>query len=673
MGDRYGAMTYPVHMIPMFKTALMFATAAGLMTAGQEQLGWGRVQQMLEGQTPATDAALASAVVEWQSLRQTPGYPFENYARFLLAHPGWPGETGLRDAAERSLAKGGWSPSTVVAFFRRFPPRSGAGGTAFASALAASGFRDEANAAARKAWVGGALSATDEAKLQADFSGAFGPLDQDARMDALLWQNSLASAQRQLAFVSPLKRPVFEARLALRSNAPQAATLAASVEALAANDAGFIADRAIWLRNGNASPAARDLLARPRLLTARPGDVGRWFDVLLTNARGAANDGQLTFAYDIASKVDDAYPAGTDVSKAPLSERDDYTSLVWLAGQTAMKAGRSADAIGMYDRYARGSQTPQSQSKGYYWAGRAAEAAGRKTDAQAFFSRAAGYRDLFYGQLATERLGLLLTAPAAPLTRPIDAAARKSFYNREVVRVAQYLGTGGRWEDQSLFVRQIAIDAKTDTDHALASEFSRVIGRPDLGVMVGRSALQNGLTDYTTVAFPSVKVPADQASNWSMIHAIARQESQFDRAAISRVGARGLMQLMPGTAREQSGKLGMSYDPVALTANTDYNIQLGSSYFQRIYNGFANYPLAIAAYNAGPGNVNKWLRANGDPRMGQVDIVDWIEAIPLQETRNYVQRVLENAVVYDLMNPAQARSAGATNKLSWYLNKARPG
>ena len=117
----------------------------------------------------------------------------------------------------------------------------------------------------------------------------------------------------------------------------------------------------------------------------------------------------------------------------------------------------------------------------------------------------------------------------------------------------------------------------------------------------------------------------------------------------------------------------MSYDPVALTANTDYNIQLGSSYFQRIYNGFANYPLAIAAYNAGPGNVNKWLRANGDPRMGQVDIVDWIEAIPLQETRNYVQRVLENAVVYDLMNPTQARSAGATNKLSWYLNKARPG
>lgn len=666
-------MAYPVHMLPLFKTALMFATVAGVMAAGQEQLGWGRVQQMIEGQSPTQDASLASAVVEWKGLRETPGYPFENYARFLLAHPGWPGETGLRDAAERALAKGSSSPSTVIAFFRRFPPRSGAGGTAFASALAMSGLRDEANAAARKAWVSGPLSASDEAKLQADFSAAFGPLDQDARMDELLWQNALQSAQRQVFFVSPLKRSMFEARLALRMNSPQAATLAAAVEAAGANDPGFLADRAVWLRNGAAAPAARALLARSRTLVNRPGDVGRWFDVLLTNARESANDGQLTLAYSIASQVDDAYPAGTDVSKAPLSERDDYTSLVWLAGQTAMKAGRPRDAVGMYDRYARGSQTPQSQSKGYYWAGRAAEAAGQTVDSRAYFARASGYRDLFYGQLAIERLGLLLTAPSAPLTRPIDATARKAFYNREVVRAAQYLGTNGRWEDQSLFVRQIAIDAKTDSDHALASEFSRVIGRPDLGVMAGRSALQNGLTDYTTVAFPMVKVPADQAANWSMIHAIARQESQFDRAAVSRVGARGLMQLMPGTAREQSVKLGLSYDPGALTTNTDYNIQLGSSYFQRIYTGFASYPLAVAAYNAGPGNVNKWLRANGDPRMGNVDIVDWIEAIPLQETRNYVQRVLENAVVYDLMNPALARSAGATNKLSWYLGKSPPG
>ena len=157
-----------------------------------------------------------------------------------------------------------------------------------------------------------------------------------------------------------------------------------------------------------------------------------------------------------------------------------------------------------------------------------------------------------------------------------------------------------------------------------------------------------------------------------MIHAVARQESQFDRAARSPVGASGLMQLMPGTAREQAGKLGLPYDPARLVNDTGYNIQLGSSYFQRIFNLYGSYPLAIAAYNAGPGNVNKWLRANGDPRTGGVDAVDWVEAIPFGETRNYVQRVLENAVVYDLMNPPRAKSRGPHN-LSWYLGRPRGG
>ncbi|MES2054787.1 MAG: lytic transglycosylase domain-containing protein [Pseudomonadota bacterium] len=657
------------------KSAVLFAGVSGLVVASgvpQEQLGWGRAQQLLQGQTPQS-SAMAAAIGEWNSLRQSNSYPFESYARFLIAHPGWPGENALRRTAERSMEAGTWSPSTAVTFFRRHPPLTGTGKTRFAEALALTGARDEAQSAARRAWVSGPLSATDEAKLISGFAGALRPEDHDARMDELLWQGATQSAQRQMALVSPGRRTVFEARLAFRTNAANASDLSTATQAIGANDPGYIADRATWLRNSAAAPSARSWLARPRALVNRPGDVEKWFEVLLTNAREAANDSQYQTAFDIASKVDDAYPAGTDVSRTPLGERDDYTSLVWLAGQTALKKlYRPADAIGMYDRYARGSLTPQSQSKGYYWAGRAAEAAGRAADANAFFTHAAGYRDLFYGQLAIERLGQPLIPPGNTAPRVVTDAASAAFYARETVRAAQYLGTVGRWEDQTAFVRQIAMDAKSDSDHILATELSRTLGRPDLGVMVGRSALQNGFTDYTSVAFPSVRVPDTQASNWTMIHAIARQESQFDRAAISHAGARGLMQLMPGTARETASKMGLSYDAGALTTDTDYNIQLGSTYFQRIYNNYGSYPLAVAAYNAGPGNVNKWLRANGDPRTGTVDMVDWIEAIPIQETRNYVQRVLENAVVYDLMNPARSRSTGA-NRISWYLGKQRPG
>ena len=158
-----------------------------------------------------------------------------------------------------------------------------------------------------------------------------------------------------------------------------------------------------------------------------------------------------------------------------------------------------------------------------------------------------------------------------------------------------------------------------------------------------------------------------------MVHAISRQESQFDRAAVSHAGARGYMQLMPGTARETAGKIGATYNMSALTADTAYNIRLGNDYFSRMmsyYNG--SYPLAVAAYNAGPGNVNKWLRAIGDPRSGSIDILQWIEAIPLTETRGYVQRVLENAVVYDLIDPSQARIRSNT-PLSSYLGKRTPG
>ena len=627
------------------------------------------------GARPAYDinaAQMAQATAQWKALQQTDALPFDSYAGFVMAHPGWPGETGMRRAAERQASLGSGAPSSVAAFCRRFPALTGQGAVACASAFAATGATGEANAAARAAWAKGNLSAADEATVLTRFSGALTPADHDARMDALLWQGVTGVAQRQIAYTSAGARPLFEARLAFRTNRYDAATRAAALDASGAGDAGYLADKAVWLRNGGQSLAARQWLARPRNGLTRPGDVEEFYEVLLTNARAAAADNQLQIAYDIARQVDDAYPPGTDVSVKPYGERDDYTSLVWLAGQTAMRMARPADAIGMFTRYGGGSRAPQTRAKGFYWAARAAEAAGQRDQARALFDRAAGYRDQFYGQLALERLGRALAAPPEVAPPRIDEATRAAFYNREIVRAARFLGQAGQWSDQTAFVRQIANAAESDTDHLLAVELSRLMARPDLGVMVGRSAMQNGLTEYSRTGFPTVAVPGGYEHQWTLIHAVSRQESQFDRAARSPVGASGLMQLMPATAREQAGKIGLPYDYNRLTTDTGYNIQLGSSYFQRLFGLYGSYPLAIAAYNAGPGNVNKWLRANGDPRTGGVDMVEWIEAIPYMETKNYVQRVLENAVVYDLINPPRAKSRGPAN-LSWYLGRTRAG
>jgi soluble lytic murein transglycosylase len=672
---------YHVHMVASaLKTSILLALAAGTVAAsgvGQDALDRYRTQMANMGPLPVAvnpttaDGAIAAAIAQWRALQQTDALPFDSYAGFVMAHPGWPNEAANRRAAERQA--GNAAPGSVVAFFRRYPPTTASGNLAYARALMATGARDQAYAAARAAWRSAGLSPTDEAAVVGGFPGALTAEDQDARMDALLWAGQTAAAQRQLSLVSSSRRPVFEARLAFRTNAPNASDLSTSTQELYRTDAGYVADRAVWLRNSGAGPTARAWLARPRSLTTRPANAGEWYEVLATNARGAAADSQWQTAYDIARQLDDAYPAGTDISTKSYAERDEYTNLAWLGGQAALKRlGRPADAMTLFDRYARGSRSPTVRAKGYYWAGRAAEAAALQPQAAAYYGQAAGYRDQFYGQLAIERTGQPLVAPAPIPSVPIAPAVRAAFDARETVRAVKFLGMIGDWQDQTAFVRQIAADATTDTDHRLVDELSRTIGRPDLGVMVGRSAMTNGLSEYSAVGFPTVPVPAGYESNWTIIHAISRQESQFDRAAVSHAGARGLMQLMPGTAREQSGKMGLAYSQAALTTDPNLSIMLGSSYFQRVYANYGSYPLAVAAYNAGGGNVNKWLRANGDPRTGAVDMVDWIEAIPFQETRNYVQRVLENAVVYDLLNPPRSTSRGAA-RLSWYLGKNRPG
>ena len=445
--------------------ALALAATAGISISagGQDQLDRYRTQmQNMAPQAPIpaqSDAAIASAIAQWTAVRQTDALPFDTYASFLLAHPGWPGETTTRRAAERAAAQG--DPVRVAAFFRRFPPQSATGAVNHARALQATGSSAEAAAAARRAWRLGALTSTDEAFVLS-LPGALTAADHDARMDMLLWSGQTAAAARQIAWVSAASRDVFAARLALRTNAPDAAQIAMTGAAMYPNDPGFIADRATWLRGNNAGPTARTWLARSRALTFPPGNAEKWYEVLLVNARAAAADGNWQTAYDIARQVDDAYLPGTDVSAKPYGERDDYTSLAWLAGQTALKQlGRPADAVPMFERYGRGSLAPQTRAKGFYWAGRAADKAGLQTQAAGYFARAAEYREQYYGQLAAERMGRPIVA-RAPAAAPVIAPEQRAAFNqRETVRAARFLGNIGQRQDQTAFIRQIAAEAKT--------------------------------------------------------------------------------------------------------------------------------------------------------------------------------------------------------------------
>jgi soluble lytic murein transglycosylase len=624
---------------------------------------------------PAVTPRISVALDRWRSLRQTDSLPFSSYASFLTSYRGWPGETAMRRTAERAINPDGTSPTEVASYFRIHPALTPTGHARHAFALLALGQVDQARTAAREAWLGGVLPVTDEQRLLGLFGAALTPTDHDRRMDVLLDNGDTQSAQRTLGYASPARRAVYEARIALQTRAPDAASRLGMLGSLANSDAGILMDRANWLRNGGQGAAARSLLAQPRTLATRPANAEKWYETLLTMARGAAADRNWATAYQIASQVDDAFPAGTPIIDQSAGVRDDYTSLVWLAGTTALQQlGRPADAANMFAKYARGGRSAQVTSKGMYWAGRAAQAAGQAAQANTYFAEAARYPELFYGQLALERLGRPVPAPPVALAVAPTEADRAAFQRRDLVEATRALGLLGRWDDQSLFVRTLSEQVDNDRDRALASELGRLIGRPDLGVWVARSARNDGAPFYTRGGYPEVRIPPAQTHLWSLAHGIIRQESSFDRAAVSHAGARGMMQLMPPTARETSPRVGLPYDLGRLTRDPDYNITLGSHYFQRLVDQWGgSAALAAASYNAGAGNVRKWIAANGDPRTPGVDILRWIEEIPFSETRGYVQRVLENAVVYDAMHPSRAGTA-PTTRLSYYLGKnGRPG
>ena len=609
---------------------------------------------------------MAQAIARWKQLTGSDRFQFDDYASFLLSYPGFPEELKLRGFAERALERGSVPSARLVAYFDRYPAISNSARARQALALFELG-RPEAVELGRAVWRGGPMNDLSEAALSARLAKVLTPADHDARMDALLWNNSSAQAARQLLLVSPQARLVFLARLGLvNGQDPAAQGIDPGPGVL--RDAGYIYNRVRMLRTTGQTALAASVLATRPPLSAPPRDARRWIGELLSVARNS----EAANAVRIASAIDETFPAGTDVSLQSFQIRDDYTSLMWLGGMRALNDLRDPSrAAPLFYRYGSAARSPQTRSKGYYWAGRAMAQAGNAAEARRYFEMAAIYPEQYYGQLSLERLGRTLPAfNQQPRSVPTPAE-RAAFNARPLTLAVREVARESDWPTGVRFFREISDQAITEADHVMVADLARELGRRDLAVILAQAAHTDGFGEFHKTGYPLIPVVA--GSNWTMVHAISRQESQFAMNAMSYVGARGLMQLMPGTAREQAAKVGLEYDAQALVSDAAYNITLGDAYFRRMLDYYGgSYPLAVAAYNAGPGNVNKMLRANGDPRSGGIDWIDWIERIPFSETRNYVQHVIENAVVYEAMNPDKARMGGP-NPLSRFLGKRTPG
>lgn len=633
--------------IALSLSALLAATALTAPTpaAAQDTGAWDRARAEMVAREPT---GMAQAIERWESLTKYDTLGFEAYAGFVMAYPGFPREELLRRRAEKALADEPLLPERIVAYFDQFPPLTNQGRARYALALSTLG-RAQSFDAARAAWRGGPMSSQSELYLEGVYGSRFNADDQAERMDALLWNDALDQAGRQLMRLTPDQQAIYRARWnVLSGQGAQSSPIDLPQNAM--RDPGYVFDLVRSYRKSGQTDRAAELLAsRPQF--ERPArDAEKFVGEMLRVAR-SSGAGQ---AVRIASRVDDLFAPGADVSRMSYDLRDDYTSLMWLGGTKALWTNGDARAAApLFYRYGAAAQTPQTRSKGFYWAGLAAERVGDRSAAERYFSEAGQYPDRFYGQLALAKLGRTPVIPAGNANFAPSRDQAAAFRNAPLTRAVEELARGAPWRTGIQFYKELATQATTAEEHALVAGFARQIGRRDLAVNLADAAGADGHDAFIAQGFPTITSPP--GGDWTMIHAISRQESQFAQNAISHAGARGLMQLMPGTAREEAGKAGIAYAESALITDAGYNVQLGSNHIQRLlarYNG--SYPLAVAAYNAGPGRVNQWLRENGDPRTGSIDWVTWIERIGISETRTYVHRVLENAAVYEHLHPDKA-------------------
>ena len=575
---------------------------------------------------------LGATILRWWDYSRPYTYAsFAEIARFIDEHPDWPARQALRANADSALAVG-VSDAEVLAWYRWRDPVSSDGRLRYAEALRGAGERARAAALVRAAWIEGTFSAGELHDTWRRHRSLLRPEDHVARLDRLVWANRTHAARRMFRYVDEGQQRLAEARLALRARAGGVDRAIGRVPQALRDDAGLVYERLRWRRAKRRDEDARALLRQaPERLGPRPK---LWWRERAVLVRRALEEGLSAEAYALAAGHGQA-------STSTFSEAE------WLAGWIALRfLGDARAAFPHFVRMHDAVTMPISRARAAYWAGRAAEGFEDLEGAVLWYDKAADYPGAFYGQLALARIA----APDAPLFAAAEDDAAATLEGHPLIDAVRFLAFLGYDGLLPPFFDRLSALARNDADHATVSALALSIGRPAEAIRAAQRAARDGYVSVDRL-FPLVDVPfsqEDAALEHALVLAVIRQESRFDRKARSVAGALGLMQLMPGTARGLARRMGLRGSRARLTAEPAHNVALGSRYLgDLIARQGGSYLLALAAYNGGPRNVDRWIAANGDPRHDpDVDIVDWIEMIPLPETRNYVQRVLEGAQVY---------------------------
>jgi soluble lytic murein transglycosylase len=583
------------------------------------------------------DAALSAApdgvgrdVIDWQRLRAGEGSLAE-YEAFLSRNPDWPGLPLLREKAEAVVAEA--DPARIIAWFASDPPQTGAGAVALVRALVAQDRVAEAETEAMRAWATLRLDATEEAALL-DLMPEALALVHDLRLDTLLWEGRRAEAERMLDRVAPDLASLARARLGLQGKAPGVTALIDAVPAARAEDAGLAHDRFIWRMQRDAYDDALEMILSRSTSAAALGRPEAWAERRAILARWLMRQ----------DRADEAYRVAASHYLTPDDGASDYADLEFLAGFLALRRlDDPARALPHFRNLLAAVSTPISLARGHYWIARTEEALGQ--DGSASYQAAARHQTAYYGLLAAERLGLTLDASLLSDARAPDWQGA-GFRGSSVMAAAEVLLAAG---DLTLAKRFLLHLAESQDETGLAQMADMVLdwNEPHLAVLVAKAAAERGLILPAAYYPVPDMVPDGLSVSRALALAIARRESEFDPLARSSADALGLMQVLPGTAKLMAEKLGVPYAVGKLTSDPAFNVAMGAAYLSEMASEFGpSVALIASGYNAGPGRPRRWIGEFGDPRLPDVDVVDWVETIPFAETRTYVMRVVEGVVIY---------------------------
>jgi soluble lytic murein transglycosylase len=596
----------------------------------------------------------ARKLVEWAILRSdSNGASSARYLAFINANPNWPSVGMMRRRAESMMWIEPADPAAVRAYFAKNPPLSSRGQFALARALLALGDRAGAQAQVRDAWRNDNFGADVEARAMEAFSFLLSTDDHKARMNMRLYAEDTDGGLRNANRAGSDAQAIAKARIAVIKKAGNAKAALDAVPSSAQRDLGYIFSLAQWLRRADRQAEAADLILSAPRDPSQAIDTDQWWIERRLAARNMLDLGDAAKAYRIARD-------------AAVPQRENYrVEHQFTAGWIALRfLNDPPNALTHFARIVEGNPGAISLARGHYWLGRTYEALGRNAEARHQYQAAAQYPTAYYGQLAGAKLGLRNIALRAPPAQPPGSP--------DVVRGMEMLYAVGQ--------RDMVAGAAADlgdrlTDAATLAAIGEITAHnKDARAMLllGKAALARGLP-LETYAFPTIGIPnytaIGPATEKPLVYAIARQESTFNQRTVSTARAMGLMQVTPAAGKYIARKFNAKYNEKKLLSDPVYNVQFGSAELGDLMADFrGSYVLTFVGYNAGRGRIRDWVARYGDPRDPKVDPVDWVERIPFSETRNYVQRVMENMQVYrirfgggdKLMIEADIRR-GATN------------